>query len=92
VASRTGLPDATTRGGWLKAFLDGYGLSPSVRRDIMTMMIEFAIADTGAFARTHNFTPESTDAEHLWLFSWQSRAALWMIEQRERLTKIITAP
>jgi Phosphotransferase enzyme family len=90
VAARVGLPDAGTRGRWLKAFLDGYELPGAARRSLITLMVEFAIADTGWFARTHDFTPESTAAEHLWLMSWQSRAALWLLERRSQLTRIIT--
>jgi hypothetical protein len=90
VATRVGLPDAAARGRWLKAFLDGYGLPSSTRRHLVTVMVEFAIADTGWFARAQDFTPESTASEHLWLLSWQSRAALWMLEHRDHLTRIIT--
>lgn len=91
VAERVGLPDAAERGLCLKALLDGYELARRAREDLMTTMVEFAVADTGWFARTQDFTPESTEAEHLWLFSWQSRSALWMLEHRNQLTRIITS-
>lgn len=69
MAARVGLADTVTRGRWLKAFLDGYELPGAARRSLVTLLVEFAIADTGWFARTHDFTPESTAAEHLWLLS-----------------------
>lgn len=91
VAGRAGLPDGDIRGRWLKAFLDGYELPRSIRQSLVTTMVEFAVADTAAFARAHDFTPESTEAEHLWLLSWQARAAQWMLENRAQLTRMITA-
>jgi len=89
VAQRVGLPDAAARGDWLRAFVDGYELSRSDRDGLVTRMIEFAIKDTAGFARLYDFTPDSTQAEHLWLLSWQSRAALWMLENRATLTEIM---
>ncbi len=91
VAARVGLPDVHARGRWLRAFLDGYEWPKAARAGLITAMIEFAIKDTGMFARLHNFSPESTDEQHLWLLSWQTRSALWMLENRAVLSQMACA-
>jgi hypothetical protein len=85
VAARVGLPSASVRAGWLRAFLEGYGLPRADRVGLVTRMIEFAVRDTAGFARDRDVTPESTDPEPMWLLSWQIRAAGWMLEHREML-------
>jgi hypothetical protein len=87
LAAQIGLPDARTRAGWYKTFLDGYGLARSARADLIDRILRFAIRDNGWFARVQGFTRESTDAEGLWTLAWQSRAALWTLEHRELLTQ-----
>jgi len=89
VAERVGLPDASTRARWLKAFLDGYELPRADRIGLVTRMIEFAVRDTAGFARDRAITPEFTDPEPLWLLSWQIRAADWMLEHRRLLQRVI---
>jgi hypothetical protein len=91
IKRRVGLPDAQTRAGWLRAFLDGYDLPREERAGLVTRMIEFAVRDTAGYARMHDITPDTTDVEHLWLMSWQIRAADWMLDHRTMLQNAIQA-
>jgi hypothetical protein len=54
-------------------------------------MVEFAVRDTAEYARMHDITPDTTDVEHLWLMSWQIRAADWMLDHRTLLQDAIQA-
>ena len=92
VAARVGLPDAPERAAWLKTFLDSYGLPRRERAGLVTRMIEFAVRDTAGYARFQQITPETTDSRHLWLMSWQIRAADWMLRHRQLLQKVIENP
>ncbi len=87
VAERIGLPDAATRAVWFRAFLDGYGLARPARSGLVDRMLRFAIRDNGMYARTQGFTPGAVSAEGLWTLAWQSRAALWTLENRDVLTR-----
>lgn len=89
VAELVGLPAAEVRAGWLKAFLDGYGLPARERVGLVTRMIEFAVRDTAGYARVQGITPETTDASHVWLLAWQIRAADWMLRHRRLLQNAI---
>jgi len=91
VAELAGLPDAETRAQWLRAFLDGYELSKYERVGLVTRMIEWAVRDTAAFARQKDFkcVEGHANAQHLWLMSWQIRAADWMLNHRAMLQNVI---
>lgn len=91
VAEMVGLPDAETRAQWLRAFLDGYGLSKYERVGLITRMIQWAIRDTAAFARKKGFKrdDEHANARDLWLMTWQIRAADWMLNHRAMLQNVI---
>jgi hypothetical protein len=92
VGTRVGLPDAHVRAAWLKIFLDGYELPRRQRADLVTRMIEFAIRDTAGYARFQRISPDTTDSRHLWLMSWQIRAADWMLRHRQMLQNTIERP
>jgi Ser/Thr protein kinase RdoA (MazF antagonist) len=89
VAGRVGLPGAEVRAAWLTAFLDGYQLPKQERVGLVTRMIEFAIRDTAGYARYQKITPETTADRHLWLMSWQIRAADWQLRHRQMLQNAI---
>ncbi|MEV6151879.1 aminoglycoside phosphotransferase family protein [Nonomuraea sp. NPDC052129] len=91
VAERQSLPDAETRAGQLRRFLDGYGLSAAERDGFVTRMIEFAIRDCASVAVRSRITPESTDPGPLWALAWQARAAAWMLRHRPLLENALTA-
>ncbi|MGH3390806.1 MAG: aminoglycoside phosphotransferase family protein [Actinomadura sp.] len=90
IAERHGLPDATTRAGQLRLFLDGYGLAIGDRHDLVTRMIEYAIRDSAAEAGKAYATPESTDATPLWAVAWRARSAAWMLRHRPLLERAIS--
>lgn len=87
IAERHGLPDAATRAGQLRLFLDGYQLSRADRRGLVDRMIEFAIRDCSAEAVRAGITPGSTDPAPLWALAWRARAAGWMIRHRTLLER-----
>jgi hypothetical protein len=89
VADHVGLPPAATRAEWFREFLDGYGLVRSARCDLIDRILRFVIADNGWYARVQGFTRESVSGEGLWTLAWQSRAALWTLEHRELLERVI---
>jgi hypothetical protein len=91
IADRHGLPDAGTRAGQLRLFLDGYELPTADRRGLVDRMIEFAIRDCAAEAVHAGITPDSTDPTPLWALAWRARAAGWMIRHRTLLERAITA-
>ncbi len=85
VAQRQDLPDAATRAGHLRLFLDGYELPMAGREGFVSRMIEFAIRDCAAEAARARITPDSTDPAPLWALAWRARAAGWMIRHRTLL-------
>jgi hypothetical protein len=91
IATRLDLPDALTRARWLRDFLDGYGLPDTDRGDVIRRIVEFAVCDNAWFARRKGFTPEHAAAstEDVWLLSWQSRAAAWVLEHRDLIERTI---
>ncbi|GAA2416400.1 phosphotransferase [Actinomadura vinacea] len=90
VAERQNLPDAASRAGQLRRFLDGYGLAVEDRRDFVTRMIEYAIRDCAGAAVKARVTPESTDTAPLWALAWQARSAAWMLRHRPLLQRAIS--
>ncbi len=93
VAERIGLPPAEIRAGWLRCFLDAYGLAASERSRVVPHIVEFAVMDNAWFARSRNITPEEHDlaAQDVWLLSWQTRAAAWVLEHRALLEHAVGA-
>lgn len=91
VAERNGLPDAATRAGQLRLFLDGYRLPGPDRAGLVGRMIEFAIRDCAAEAAQAGITADSTDPAPLWALTWRARAAGWMIRHRTMLERAVTA-
>lgn len=93
VAELVGLPSAEVRAHWLRCFLDGYGLDAADRSRIVPSILEFSVMDNAWFARGKNITPEQNDltAEDVWLLSWQTRAAAWVLEHRALLEEAIGA-
>lgn len=87
VARRQHLPAAPIRARWFHAFLDGYGLPQRSRVGLVDRIVRFAIKDNGWYARMQGFRPGDTSAEGLWTLTWQSRAALWTLENRELLER-----
>lgn len=93
VAELVGLPNPEVRAQWLRYFLDGYGLPPEDRSRIVPNILEFAVMDNAWFARSKNIKPDGNDlaAEDVWMLSWQTRAAAWVLEQRALLERTIGA-
>ena len=91
IAERHGLPDAATRAGQLRLFLDGYELPRADREGLVGRMIEFAIRDCAAEAARAGVTPDSSDPAPLWALAWRARAAGWMIRHRTLLDRAVTA-
>ncbi|MEU7905089.1 aminoglycoside phosphotransferase family protein [Actinoplanes sp. NPDC049118] len=91
VAERNDLPDAATRAGQLRLFLDGYELPRADRPGLVGRMIEFAIRDCAAEAVRAGITPDSADPAPLWALAWRARSAAWMIRHRTLLERAVTA-
>ena len=85
IAERVGLPPATARAKQMRYLLDGYGLSKSERVGFVDKMIAFAVHDAADQAIAHRVTPDSTDAEPLWMITWRVRSANWMLYNRSTL-------
>lgn len=95
IAERQGLPDAESRAGQLRLFLDGYGLSGEDRRGFVTRMIEYAVRDCAAVAIEERITPEPGDtapgpAHAVWALAWRARSAAWMLRHRPILERAVT--
>jgi hypothetical protein len=91
IAELQNLPAAEARAAQLRHFLDGYGLPIGRRERLVSAMIEYAIRDSAAEARTAGVTPESTDAEPLWAIAWRARSAAWMLRHRRLLERAAVA-
>ncbi|HEX3813249.1 MAG TPA: hypothetical protein VHX59_10440, partial [Mycobacteriales bacterium] len=72
---------------WYRSFLDGYRLPRAERAGLVDLMLRWAIKDNGWYAREQGFRAGDVSAEGLWTLTWQSRAALWTLEQQELLTR-----
>jgi Phosphotransferase enzyme family len=94
VAEREGLPSLAERARRLRAIVDGYGLSATERRGLVSLIIEVAIHDTAAEADLAAVRPESTPADLdqrvPWALAWRARAASWQLRHRAELEQALT--
>ena len=82
---RDGLADAPERARHMRAIVDGYGLAAGQCEDLVDIMIDFAVQAAANEAQLANVTPESTDVTPLWAVTWRTRAAAWMLRNRDLL-------
>lgn len=96
VAELHELPDARHRAQQARLIFDGYGLEREQRIGMVDRMIDFAVHEAAAEARSHNVaaaTPDGDDSGGyplLWAIAWRTRSASWMLRNRALLDKIIT--
>lgn len=89
VAKNEGLPALAERAKHFRAIVDGYGLAKTERVGLVGLMIEFAVHSAAAEADEANIMPKTdlreVDSSVLWAMAWRSRAAAWMLHNREIL-------
>lgn len=91
VAEVDGLPSLQERARRLKAIADGYRLSKVDRNGFVERMVQFAICDAAEQADEAKVDRDTTNTEALWGLAWRSRAAAWMIRNRNALEQALLA-
>lgn len=87
VAERVGLPDANARARQLRLLVDAYGVDPSLRTDLLDMIVEVVVRETAGEAIELGVTPETEGP--LWGLAWRARSAAWILRHRGVLEKAL---
>lgn len=89
VANTEKLPALSVRARHLRAIVDGYELEKPKRVGLVDLMIDYAIHSVAAEADEANIVPKmassDVDAEVVYAMAWRSRAAVWMLRNRNIL-------
>ncbi|MDE2839374.1 MAG: phosphotransferase [Chloroflexota bacterium] len=92
VAEREGLPSLEVRARQLRAIVDAYGLSTTQRRDMVDLIIGYAIHDAAEQADEFRVTPDMVDPMldgYPIILTWRARAAAWVYRNRDTLERAI---
>ncbi|MEK4978028.1 MULTISPECIES: aminoglycoside phosphotransferase family protein [Bacillales] len=87
VAERVGLPDANARARQLRLLVDAYGVEPSLRTDLLDMIVEVVVRETAEEAIEQQVSPETEGL--LWGIAWRARSAAWILRHRGILEKAL---
>lgn len=90
VGDRVGLASPEMRAAQAALIADGYRLPRALGSRLVQAMTDVATLDSAEQAIEAQITPNSTDAAPLWGLAWRTRAAGWMIRQRQLLVRALS--
>lgn len=96
VAELNDLPGTERRAAQLGLIFDGYQLEKANHEGLIDMMIEFAIRSARDEAAAANVGPDSSSPTAsgfplLWAVTWRTRAAAWMIDNRQAILAALSS-